>query len=234
MAANNYYRISALPSLGDLGSPPPLTPVALREHVAEGPRGRALVDSVLLFDDLLQREALVAGEVREVAPAILSPAQVRNEEPLPEYLAPADGPSPPRVASDAVWAAYFRYAHAMAVRRASSFLAAWVEHEVGLRNALAIARAKALGLEPADYLVTPELGRSGEDFSVLVGEWSAAATPLEGLHILDRNRWHWLAENDAWFTFADEELAAYAAKLMLLVRWQRLAKAAEEQAQSKT
>jgi len=219
MGADNYYRISALPVLGDLGAPPPMRPADLRGHVHAAARPQALVDAILLGDDLLQREAFLAGEIQEVEPAVLSAAQVRNEEPLPEFLATEE---PSRIASDAVWAAYFRHASAIAERQASPFLADWVGHEVALRNALAAARAKALGLDPADYVVTPELGRSDDDFSDLVREWASAADPLAGLKVLDRARWAWLAENDAWFSFADEELAAYAAKLMLLVRWHRI------------
>jgi hypothetical protein len=55
MGSDNYYRISALPSLGDLGSAPPLSLASLREHVSGRPAPRALVDALLVFDDLRQR-----------------------------------------------------------------------------------------------------------------------------------------------------------------------------------
>jgi len=35
-------------------------------------------------------------------------------------------------------------------------------------------------------------------------------------------RWAWLADNDAWFSFRDDELAVYAARLMLLHQWKRI------------
>jgi len=222
MAGDNYYLVTALPALGDLGSAPPMAPADLRDHVREAGRARTLVEAILLGDDLLQRDAVLAGEVEKVVPAVLTPAQVRDEAPLPPYLAVEEEPPSPRIPSDAMWAAYFRHAAAVAARGASPFLAAWVAHEVALRNALATARAKALGLDPADYVVAPDLGRSDEDFAPLVSEWAAAGTPLEGLKVLDRARWNWLVEHDGWFTFGDAELAAYAAKLMLLVRWHRL------------
>jgi len=222
MVANNYYRVSALPALGDLGTPPPISLADLREHLAEPGRAQALVEAILLADDLMQREAFLASEIREVVPAVLTAAQVRGDEPLPDHLAPADEPTPPRVASDAVWAAYFRHAAGVADRLASPFLAEWIAEEVALRNALAAARARALGLESAPYLVAADLGRSDEDFTAVLSEWSAAADPLTGLRVLDRVRWTWLVEHDGWFSFADDELAAYAAKLILLVRWQRL------------
>jgi hypothetical protein len=153
---------------------------------------------------------------------MLTRAQMRNEEPLPEYLAPEEEPAASRVAADAVWAAYFRHAARVAADVGSPFLAAWISHEVSLRNALVAARAKALGLDPAGYLVAAELGGAEEDFAMLIGEWASAPDPLAGLRTLDRDRWHWLVEHDGWFTFGDDELAAYAAKLMLLARWQRL------------
>ena len=236
MVANNYYRVSALPALGDLGTPPPISLADLREHLAEptppkqplrlrrldAGRAQALVEALLLADDLMQREAVLAGEIQDASPAILAAAQVRGDEALPDYLAPADEPAPPRVASDAVWAAYFHHAAGLAARLSSLFLAEWIAEEVALRNALVAARAQALGLEAAHYLVAADLGRSDEDFAPLISEWSAAADPLAGLRVLDRARWTWLVEHDGWFSFADDELAAYAAKLILLVRWQRL------------
>ena len=224
MAASKYYLVSALPALGDLGAPPPLAPADLREHVHESRRALALVDAILLGDDLLQRDAFLAREIDTPAPAVLNPAQVRNEEPLPPHLATEEDPAAAaHIASDAVWAAYFRHAAQVAAHQASPFLKAWVAYEVALRNALAAARARALGLEPADYVVPPDLGSPEEEFGPLLAEWAAGATPLDGLKVLDRARWQWLTDHEAWFSFADDEIAAYAAKLMLLVRWQRLA-----------
>jgi len=229
MAGDNYYLVSALPSLPDLGSVPPLSLAALREHVIHAAAARTLVDAILLGDDLLQRDAALAGEIQEVEPALLTPAQVRDDEPLPPYLAPAEDGGTTRIASDAVWEAYFRHAAAVARQRGSRFLTAWVGHEVALRNALAAARAKTLDLDPAGYLVAPELGDTDEDVTALLGDWSGAENPLEGIRILDAARWQWLDGHDAWFSFGDDELAAYAAKLMLLVRWHRLSKPRAEE-----
>ena len=224
MTSENYYLASALPSLADLGSEPPLSLAALREQVSHGATARTLVDAILLGDDLLQRDAALAGESRDAEPALLTAAQVRNEKPLPTYLAPAKGDETAPIASDAVWEAYFRHADAVARMRGSRFLAAWVGHEVALRNALAARRAETLNLDPDDYRVAPELGDAEEDFADLLGDWAGAKNPLEGSRILDTARWRWLNEHDAWFSFSDDELAAYAARLMLLIRWHRLSK----------
>ena len=223
MAVGNYYLVTALPTLGDLGSPPPIAPADLVDGLRDA-SARGLVEAVFLSDDLLQHDAYLAGEVDEAEPAVLSADQVQDEEPMPAFLAgeaeqapPSEGP-----ATDAIWARYFRHADAVARRERSPFLEAWVGYEVGLRNALAAARAKSLDLEVETYLVATDLADRDSDFSALVSEWTDAANPLEGLRVLDRARWAWLHEHDAHFTFADDELAAYAAKLMLLVRWHRL------------
>jgi len=217
MTGQNYYITTALPSLGELGSAPPLKLGELLEHVRESPGPTALMTALLLGDDLMQREAVLAREIERAEPTVLSRAQLSDEQPLPEYLAGAEETT--RLAADVIWEAYFRHAAGVAARRSSRFLAAWVTFEVSLRNAVAAARAKQLDLEPGDYLVAADLASEQEDLGAVVSEWAAAADPLAGTKVLDRARWTWLTAHEAWFTFADDELAAYAAKLVLLERW---------------
>ncbi len=227
MAVGNYYLVTALPALGDPGAPPPIAPADLVDHV-RGASARPLVETIFLSDDLLQRDAYLAGETGQTEPAVLSAAQVQDEEPLPPALAGEEAEEAPGrtgPAGDALWARYFRHAADVARRHRSPFLEAWVGYEVALRNALARARAKSLDLDPEPYVVVPDLADRDADVSPLVSEWTDAANPLEGLRALDRARWQWLDDHDAHFTFADDELAAYAAKLMLLVRWHRLEQA---------
>lgn len=226
MAGRHYYLITALPSIGELGGTPPLALEQLLDHVADSSAPRLVVRTLLLGDDLLQRESIQAGQAAPTAPVVLTVGQLRGEEPLPEYLLASEGDRPPRVAADAMWASYYRYAAQAAGRAGSAFLAAWVAHEVALRNALATARAKALALEPSDYLVAEDLADTKNDFDALVSQWAGAPNPLEALRVLDRGRWNWLLEHDAWFSFGTDELAAYAAKLTLLHRWHRLETAA--------
>ena len=230
MAGQNYYLITSLPPLGALGSVPPIRLSDLLEHLRDSPAPRAPVEAVLLGDDLLQRQSYLAGEIEQVSPAVLTIQQARDEEPLPSSLSRPAEQTPVVAAEDATWAAYFRWMAAVARRSRNAFLAAWTGHEVALRNAVAAARARALELEPEPYLVAVELGQTDQGFDVLVGEWAGAADPLAGLRVLDRARWTWLNEHDAWFSFADDELAAYATKLMLLHRWHRLSDAGEPEA----
>jgi len=223
----NHYLITSLPALGELGSDPPMTGAEFLVHLADSPGAAKLVETLLLADDLLQRDAVLAGEMDQPSPAVLTAAQLADEEPLPDYLVPPEQAQPRRVAGDAVWGAYFRRAGDMAGSRRWRFLGDWVGFEVALRNALAEHRAKALGLDAHEYLVEPELS-ADIDLSATISAWAGAADPLAGMKVLDRARWQWLNENDAWYSFRDDELAAYAARLMLLERWQRLARAADE------
>ena len=227
MPGENYFLITALPALGEPGSPPPMTARQFIEHLAEAGGLRAPVEMLLLADDLLQREAILAGEIEWADPSILTEAQLRDEQPLPETVAaePASEEGLPRIVSDRLWESFFRRAADVARRTGSRFLAKWVGVEVALRNALAADRARVLGLEAADYQVATDLASDEDDFDSLLSEWSAAQDPLAGLRVLDRARWAWLTTHDKWFTFADDELAAYAAKLLLLLRWQRIADA---------
>jgi hypothetical protein len=206
----------------------------LLEHVSDGPAARALVEMVLLSDDLLQRQGYLTGEVKEVRTAVLTAAQARDEEPLPGYLVIPEEVPPGVRGADAVWAVYFRRVAEIAGQRGCGFLAAWTTHEVALRNALATERARALGLDADGYLVVPELGETDASFETLLSEWGAARDPLAGLRVLDRARWTWLDEHDRWYSFADDELAAYAVRLMLLHRWHRLNEADEASSHAPT
>lgn len=222
---DRYYYLASLPALGELGTEPPMGFCELLEHLTDSRARYELVACLFLLDDLVQREAFLAGEVEEVDPAVFSIQQARNESPLPEYLSvdtQADAKGHLGVAADRLWDAYFHYAWRLAQRLNSRFLEAWVVFEVTLRNALVTARAKRLGLDANEYLVATDLALPGDELAGLVSEWSAAPTPLAGQQVLLRGRWAWLAENDAWFSFRDDELAAYAARLMLLRQWERI------------
>jgi hypothetical protein len=220
VAEHLYYGVTALPVLGELGSAPPL-PLAELMEMVRGTPGAELVTVILLGDDLLKRDARLAGELPEPAPAVLTKGQISGQEPLPDYLDGGERVGE-MVPGDSVWAAYYRHAAALAERQRSEFLRQWVGKEVGMRNGLALARARALNLDPAGYLIAQELGHNGAGVDDVVGEWAAAHDPLEGLQILLESHWRWLSDHDAWFSFGPDELAAYAAKLLLLHRWSRV------------
>jgi hypothetical protein len=222
MKTARHFYITTLPALSDLGSSPPMGLADLLEHVEENPAWFEQLEALVLLDDLQQREALLAGETEKVEPAVLSHQQARGEAPLPEVLASDTAvEQTTALAADLLWERYFRYAHQLGRSRSSRFLVQWVEFEVALRNALAAARARRLGLDESHYQVAANLAHSDEDLSPLLGEWEAAATPLAGLRVVIRARWSWLDRHDAWFSFSVDELLAYAARVMLLEQWRR-------------
>lgn len=227
MKSDRCFYISALPALGELGTTPPVSPGWLLEHVAALPCASALVESILLFDDLVQREAFLAGELRAVEPAVLTAAQTRNEAPLPPHLAVAaeSGSLVSRV--DGLWEAAFRHAHRVACQCRSAFLKHWVGFEVALRDALVVTRAKRLGLDEVGFRVAADLADPQAALETVLNEWSAATTPLDGLRVLIRTRWNWLTAHEAWYSFQDDELAAFAAKLALMQQWKRVIDAEE-------
>jgi hypothetical protein len=230
MSGQMYYYLTSLPALHRLDEEPPVDLDELLGRLGEDARGREQIEALLLGDDLLQREAFLSGSLAEPAPHVLDAAQVRDEAPLPDFLEGRAPERPGQLGSDALWSAYYRYLFELAQRTGSRFLADWLAWQIGLRNALAAARAKALNLEPSEWKVLPELGRGEEEYASLLNEWSAAETPLEGLRALDQGRWAWLDLNAPYYSFTPDELLAYAARLMLMTRWQRLSREGEDTA----
>jgi hypothetical protein len=223
MRSTHIFELTSLPSLGELGEEPPLTPHQLVEHLELRSGPLKLVRALMLHDDLLQRQAWLAGEAQEVQPVVLTTPQAKNEAPLPEMLQPSPEQSANGAATaDPLWEVYFRHVAVLAKDYPCPFLGSWVTAEVSLRNALVRARAGRLGLDASEYLVAEELADPTMELSEVVNAWAAAANPLEGWRVLIRWRWGWVSLHDAWFTFQDDELTAYAAKLMLLTQWRRL------------
>jgi len=225
------YLLSALPSLDPMGSIPPLSKSDLLEQVTDSKGPVRTVEMLLLSDDLMQYQALLAEEVEQdrVDLAILSLDKGGNESVLPGFLLPAETAEGAeqekeneRLSVDGIWARYFRHTASVARRARSSFLKAWVGFEVGLRNALVAVRSRKLELDPAGYVVAPELADKDADYSHILSAWSSASDPLTALEVLDKARWDWLEEHGDWYSFSACEIEVYAAKLVLLHRWRRI------------
>ncbi len=221
MGTPQYFRLTALPVL----DPPPADPpLSLEDFYRDVPAGRPgrLARMILLSHDLLLREALRSGEIESASPVVLSQEQLRGDAPVPAELEPSsETPEAPAFPQDALWSAYYRHAVALADAERSGFLREWVGWEVGLRNALAIARARALGMDPGRYAVALDLQQFEGEAEAAEASWSAATDPLTGLQALLMASWRWIDHREPWFTFEDDEFAAYAAKLVLLHRWHR-------------
>lgn len=223
MTGADYYSLTALPALDLPGAAPPLS---LSELLRQIPPGRAhvLVRTVLLAEDLLQREAFHAGELAAPQPAVLTPEQARGEAPLPPELEPPPSDGPARaLPADVVWESYYGHAAAIAHTMRSPFLQEWVAMEVRLRNELARVRAHALGLQAAPYLVATAVQGGAADVEAALNAWLDAPDPLTGLRALISARWRWIEQHEPLYTFAADEYAVYAARLALLHRWRRTA-----------
>ena len=228
MARRNFYLLTLLPDLHAFGSEPPLGKQPLLSLVAESEGPTEIVETLLLSDDLIQREAVLKGEIEpdKADTAVLSLSGVENDGSLPVFLFPeteAQQEIPEKTsATDRIWERFFHHATRVARSENSRFLAAWVGYEVGLRNALVTARAEALDLDPAQYRVAPELGDPEISYDEALDAWSAGSNPLVALEGLDRARWNRLSEQEPWYSFSDDEVASYTAKLLLLHRWRRI------------
>lgn len=233
MARNHFYLLSRLPDAAPFGNKPPVGKQALLSLVRESDGPAELVETVLLCDDLIQREAVLCGEIKpeQADIAVLSLSGSETEPPLPSFLAPPETDSEaaengaPSV--DRIWDRYFYHAAKTAKKTRSRFLALWVAYEVGLRNVLATVRAEALKLDPAFYRVAQDLTDTDIAFDDALKAWSAASNPLEAYEALDKIRWRWISDQAPLYRFNDDEVTAYAAKLMLLIRWDRISKQTE-------
>jgi hypothetical protein len=221
------YLLSVLPALEPMGSIPQVSKREFLEQVADAKGPVRTVEIILLSDDLTQYQALLTEEITndQTDSAILALDKAENEAVLPDFLLPEESTEQEqggRSSVDALWSRYFHHAASVAKRARSSFLKAWIGCEVGLRNALVVARSHTLELDPTTYLVAPELADKDMDYSHVVSAWSAAANPLAATEVLDKWRWDWLDERGRWYSFSACEIEVYAAKLALLHHWRRI------------
>ncbi len=113
------------------------------------------------------------------------------------------------------WRLYADRVERVAEQARLPVLADWIRVETGLKSALEALRARRLEEEVPDFEGDPALASAAE-------AWALAKDPIEGERRLDEARWRWLDENVRFFGYGDEELFAYAARLLLLERWARI------------
>lgn len=217
--AYNCYLLTVLPPLGEPGATPPLSPIELRAR-AIGSDGAALVDAILLQEDLRLRQSYLAGEIPAPAPTVLSSEEVTSPA-APVVLGVEQGDPRALRPEERVWEAYWRHVARVARRRRSALLSDWCGLEVALRNALARARSRASGSEARLPEVAAELARVEPMIDTAIAAWSGAPDPLAGFRSLLRLRWDWVTREEPRYTFSRDEVAAYALKLMLLREWRR-------------
>lgn len=118
-----------------------------------------------------------------------------------------------------LWSSYFKNLYKLGDVSGCGFLTQWVGFEVALRNNLVMDRAAALGMDPHLHVVAGELSVPCDETRDAVSRWGLASDPLAGQKILDKARWDWIEQNNKWFSFKIDELAAYTCCLILLHRW---------------
>lgn len=228
------YLLSSLPGLEPIGSIPPMSKRDLLEQVIYSNGPVDTVEVLLLGDDIAQYEALSTEEANKdrIDFAVLSPDKTESGPVLPEFLSPEESTEQhenERLSVDEIWSRYFNHAALVAKRAQSGFLKEWIGFEVGLRNALVAARAQILDLDPAAYLVAPQLADDDMDYSFIISAWSAASNPLAALEVLDKARWDWIEQHGKWYSFSACEIEVYAARLILLHHWRRILSGKEQQ-----
>jgi hypothetical protein len=229
--AKPYYILSMLPTIESLGAPAPLTAREFLDLFEPDDPLRGDIEALFLTEDLLLRQATLAGrDCNGFAPAVLSRGQITGELDLPEALIVERTDDAMRFIApeDALWERYYEWLADLAKTRRSKFLSEWTRFEVGLRNALAAYRADALDLDVSGYLIAESLGGDQSEFAAILNDLQTGETPLDQKEILDLARWAWLNEHDEWFTFDEDEILAYAVRLLLTTRWERINDAADE------
>ena len=82
------YLLSALPGLDTFGANPPMSKQDLLDRLSEADGPVETVKVLLLMDDLVQREAIISGELPEdqASFSVLSEVDADNMPVLPAYL----------------------------------------------------------------------------------------------------------------------------------------------------
>ena len=116
---------------------------------------------------------------------------------------------------------YFELANLQADVDKSEFLKDWVKFEVTLRNVLAKARSKRLGLKNVSFAKIDGV-ESENSLAGFFADFETVYDPLQCDQLVERTRWSWLMSNDSWFQYSDDEVVAYGVKLLTLHRWYRI------------
>ncbi|MCK5740072.1 DUF2764 family protein [bacterium] len=244
MGKNYYYLVSSLPTLNfsEFDS----VPVAeLLEKISDN-----LEDADLKNLNFLRKERDIRNlhSVKEdwqtfrnlgnIPAAAFGNSEIELD--LPEdwdrYVLSQQGEKP--VSIDTVWLAYFD----AAAKLNNDFVSAWVQHEQALRVALAVVRQEKQKsgaqktvsdvIEKSEDQIIQEILNNTRLPNFGVGylfDWADSVrdvvnqnNPQEAELALDRIRWDFLENWTANRHFAGEVVLAYALKLFICERWQRL------------
>ena len=97
----------------------------------------------------------------------------------------------------------------------SPFLRAYTQFEASLRNALALARAKAASWDPEPWLRT---GIASSEVTQSVQTVLSAPDPLQAELTLERERWNTIDQLSALSSFELDAILGYKLKLLIATR----------------
>ncbi len=214
------YLLTALPPVSRRTEPPVLSVAEFRAMIPAGALA-TLVDAVLTADDLRLWPGLVADASDQPPPVVLEPAVMRGESSADQALGEW-----PRAEGDERLLGYWEWVRTQAQDHASQSLAEWVAWEVLVAGTVRAWRAQTHGSDgtwpPAlSALASSDAGDQALA-SELAGALRQAEDPLAVQTLIDDIRWRWLDDHDHRFTFRDDEVVLYAARLALAWRWHRI------------
>ena len=222
------YLFAALPSLPDM--PGGRVEISGRELCSmlrsEGSVAEALGLVILMAMDLKALERMELGaEPGETA--LFSTEDLNDRGLFPFWLSHAledkeikkgGGAGLP---FDYVWSTYYQLLAELAKDTGCRFLSSWVPWDVGLRDALATHRARALGFSPEEV-------KSGADLGLPEGEFKPLIEALVSIKERDRSRWRDMDRLVAAhrldyarrlapsYTFELDELVCYVVRFIVL------------------
>lgn len=226
MSALNFNLLTTLPALGEPGSRPPLDLEEFLNIISVNERAVRIAKVIFVAEDILRREAASQnGEAQ--APMVLTPEEFSaGSLSLPE-------PVRKRISIEEEWfgeadieeedfVKFLNYAFITAEEEQSTFVRELIGFEVALRNALVRYRAKKLDKDPGGHELAREMEARDVDLYYLFTRIEELENPGDQTFLVEQIRWDWVLNNDCWFTFSDDEVAAYGIKLFLLQRWYRM------------
>lgn len=189
------------------------------------PEDKPLVESWLLAIDVANFETLHQGRPLFIEGGILSREALERKTDLPLFtqifLEEKDRGIRRPYLFDALWEQYYRFSYRLAQERNCQFLASYLSWEIGLRNHLAMMRAKERGIEGEDYLILPHLG--SQDLSDIAGQVRSQKNPLMAERLIDEERLKAIFHCEGSDLFSVDAVLAILARASLFSRWEKMA-----------
>ncbi|MDA3864970.1 MAG: DUF2764 family protein [Deltaproteobacteria bacterium] len=220
-----YYRLmtSLPPVKGDLKSTsiPSLSKITHQIFSEVGGRDKDLVSSILWFVDTANAEAILFEKDFFRKSGTLSREDFENKLDLPPFLdnifRMEQGVVQKEILLKKLWESYFNALIEISRKYNSKFLQGYTEMEIGLRNAVAAARAKKLGIEEGKIQIFN--GKNSFQYGSLVLRASEAKDPQERELVIDKARLAYYLELEGIDPFSIDAVLAYLAKAMVIDSW---------------